>query len=1157
MAVRTISTKLAVEGEAQYKKAISECNSALSMLKSSLSLVESEFRENANSMEALTAKSSALDAVYEKQKEKVSELEKALANALKHQKDYAASAAEAGEKVAAYSAELEKLKDSAGDTQQQQAELTAEIEKWGKNQADAEAASRAAEKSVQTWQKQLNNARIDLNDLSDEIDRNNQYLEEAQGSADQCARSIDKYGREVKEAGAASETFGRQSTGAVEALAQAVVAAGVTRGIQEITEALIDCSDAASAFEKSIFKISTISDPSVMSLDEMRLKILQISNDANIAATSIGEAVYQAISSGVATEEAFANVEKATRLAKGGFTSVETSVDVLTTALNAYKLSAEETTKVSDILITTQKKGKTSVDELANSVGKVIPLAAAYNVQMDNLGTSYAVLTANGIATAEAGTYLKSMISELGDSGSKVANILRDKTGKSFADLTRAGQSMGDVLAILGDSVNGSTTAFSELWSSTEAGIGALSIFNSGADQFNSVLEEMQSSAGATEAAYQKMAKGGEFASQRMANAAENLKVAIGEQLNPALTQLRNTGADAFIWAADFVEKNPEVVGATAAVTTGIGALTVGLTLAANASQIAAAKQAILNAVMSANPAYLLVAGMTALVAAITTYSLTVERADADAQSFVRSLRESREAYQELTEAMEGEQTSVTDTIRALQNLLANDNKTEAQKDVILRMVEELNQAVPELGLAYDKAGDSINMTTDALEHMAKAAGDQEAYEAQVERLNELYTERESITNELADAQAQLDEAMANAQWDSFGGAANEAAVHVDQLRGGVDALTEAQEQNAAQITAMEEATSAYSQKQAEAAAQSQEMAAQTEDMTSRMERLIAEIETLEVAYNESYQAAMESINAQMGLFEEMDGSAKTSIDSLIDTLKGQVSYMETYNENILKAMEMGVDQGLVKKLSDGSEKSAQILAAIVKGGSENIAALNEQFAKVEEGKYIFGKTVAEMENDFDKAMEGLEKDMKDTIKNMDLKGDAYKAGWNNIQGLIDGTNDQKRALIQKYAEMGKAALDAYKREVRQASPSKAFVETGRFDIQGIIKGAEEEKAALSATYAEMARTALESMERGLPSTFVEPRMDTPADQAAIISELVRSNLSNDSGKSITAVDIAAAVRDALAGVSVNMNLRKVGEMVTDWQDRNDKSRGV
>ena len=87
---------------------------------------------------------------------------------------------------------------------------------------------------------------------------------------------------------------------------------------------------------------------------------------------------------------------------------------------------------------------------------------------------------------------------------------------------------------------------------------------------------------------------------------------------------------------------------------------------------------------------------------------------------------------------------------------------------------------------------------------------------------------------------------------------------------------------------------------------------------------------------------------------------------------------------------------------------------------------------------------VAGMETEFDKTMETLEKDMKDTIKNMDLKDDAYSAGWNNIQGLIDGTAAQKQALIQKYAEMGKAALAAYKRGVprcpaarRPSSPLK------------------------------------------------------------------------------------------------------------------------
>ena len=73
-------------------------------------------------------------------------------------------------------------------------------------------------------------------------------------------------------------------------------------------------------------------------------------------------------------------------------------------------------------------------------------------------------------------------------------------------------------------------------------------------------------------------------------------------------------------------------------------------------------------------------------------------------------------------------------------------------------------------------------------------------------------------------------------------------------------------------------------------------------------------METLQAAYEESYNAAMESIDGQLGLFNELDGSAKTSIDNLIGTLQGQVSYMETYAANIQKAMELGVDEGLIKK---------------------------------------------------------------------------------------------------------------------------------------------------------------------------------------------------------------------------------------------------
>lgn len=88
MAVRTISTKLAVEGEAEYKQKIASCNSELKTLKSSLALVQSEYKNNANSMEALTAKGEALSAMQTAQAKKVAELEKALENCQKAQTAY-------------------------------------------------------------------------------------------------------------------------------------------------------------------------------------------------------------------------------------------------------------------------------------------------------------------------------------------------------------------------------------------------------------------------------------------------------------------------------------------------------------------------------------------------------------------------------------------------------------------------------------------------------------------------------------------------------------------------------------------------------------------------------------------------------------------------------------------------------------------------------------------------------------------------------------------------------------------------------------------------------------------------------------------------------------------------------------------------------------
>lgn len=314
----------------------------------------------------------------------------------------------------------------------------------------------------------------------------------------------------------------------VRTLTKVVAAAGIGKMLQS-------AFTGGTAFESAMAKVGTIADTTKVPLESLSSQVLQVSGDMHIGANEISEAAYQAISAGQDTGNAVAFAGQASMLAKAGFTSSASAVDILTTALNAYGKGADEAGHVSDVLLTTQNLGKTSVDELAGSMGRVIPLAAAYNVSMENLSSGLAIMTANGIATAEASTYTKSMLNELGDTGSTVGKILQQQTGKSFAELNADGKSLGDVLQVLYDSVGGNATKFAGLWSSVEAGTGALSLASSGADKFNGVLQQMQADSGATQTAYDAMTDTMAYKLDGVRTNAQNLGTALFDAVSGRL----------------------------------------------------------------------------------------------------------------------------------------------------------------------------------------------------------------------------------------------------------------------------------------------------------------------------------------------------------------------------------------------------------------------------------------------------------------------------------------------------------------------------------------------------------------------------------------------------------------------------------------------
>lgn len=314
----------------------------------------------------------------------------------------------------------------------------------------------------------------------------------------------------------------------VRTLTKVVAAAGIGKMLQS-------AFTGGTAFESAMAKVGTIADTTKVPLESLSSQVLQVSGDMHIGANEISEAAYQAISAGQDTGNAVAFAGQASMLATAGFTSTTSAVDILTTALNAYGKGADEAGHVSDVLLTTQNLGKTSVDELAGSMGRVIPLAAAYNVSMENLSSGLAIMTANGIATAEASTYTKSMLNELGDTGSTVGKILQQQTGKSFAELNADGKSLGDVLQVLYDSVGGNATKFAGLWSSVEAGTGALSLASSGADKFNGVLQQMQVDSGLTQTAYDTMTDTMAYKLDGVKTNAQNLGTALFDAVSGRL----------------------------------------------------------------------------------------------------------------------------------------------------------------------------------------------------------------------------------------------------------------------------------------------------------------------------------------------------------------------------------------------------------------------------------------------------------------------------------------------------------------------------------------------------------------------------------------------------------------------------------------------
>lgn len=437
---------------AQYQKGLKEVNQEI---KSGSAVLEENMKKLDDSISTLDASAKKNESSFELMK---SQWDKNTSSAkkLKDEQKYLTEQGETYQKkVGLVKEELKLLENAEGDNK----------------------------KAIEEKKAALNEAEASLNEYKSRLKEVNEQLKFGKASIEEYAEKVQKAGEKVKDAG----------SGMTKKVTAPILAAGAAS------------AKMAMDFEDSMAKVSTIADATEVPMDEMQKAILDLSNQTGISSEEIAQNVYDSISAGQKTGDAVNFVSNSTKLAKAGFADAGAALDVLTTIMNAYGLKESEVTNVSDMLIQTQNLGKTTVADLASSMGKVIPTANAYGVSLDELCAGYAIMTANGVATAESTTYMNGMLNELGKSGTTVSETLKEKTGKTFKELMDSGMSLSDVLKIISDAATENNKSFGDMWSSSEAGKAGMILLGDSAENFNGVLEQMQNSAGATNTAFEKL----------------------------------------------------------------------------------------------------------------------------------------------------------------------------------------------------------------------------------------------------------------------------------------------------------------------------------------------------------------------------------------------------------------------------------------------------------------------------------------------------------------------------------------------------------------------------------------------------------------------------------------------------------------------------
>ena len=648
-------------------------------------------------------------------------------------------------------------------------------------------------------------------------------------------------------------------------------------------------------------------------------------------------------------------------------------------------------------------------------------------------------------------------------------NALLKGTGEEFDNLRSEIESSSGAAAAMAETLNDNLKGKVTILQSALEGLGisAYDIFD---DQLKTSVDSATNAVGRLQKSIDSGNMG--VSLRKMSDALGKFldnAIDVGEDALPVLI-------DGFTWLLDNADLVASGVAGIVAANVTMGTVVpaveaVGAAWSAykKANDGATVSQWLLNAAMDANPAGILITAITGLTVAVGAYILlnkdnltTMDETTRKTKDLIEETRALNAEYAGSADKrstaraeMESEAAVCGKLAGELKELQGKTSLTAAEQARQKAIIEQLNQAMPELNLSIDEQTGKLNMSTDALDDNIEALMRQAKVQAAREDLVKIAEEQYEAEKQLAKLEEQRDEQLkrveeAQSEYNDRMQEAKELYGENSELYGNM---------GVAESEAIRTTKAAYAELDAEIKATQETIEGFTDEYSETMdyisnteaidsaaestqelgnasvaagEQVTEMSETMQKAYEDMYESVSDTLDSQMNLFAQFEEQTAVSKEELLANMQSQIDGVTNWAENMESLADRGINQGLLQKLAQMGPEGSAYVSAFVEMTDEELEKANDLFVD---------------------AMT-LKSETTDAVMQSWLE-----AGTNAAEGFQSGIEEGAENVTASGIDLAKEVLDGMKEALDEHSPSKKTKEIAENADTGLIQGFESKKS--------------------------------------------------------------------------------------------------